>query len=385
MTMSATGVSGPLSAHVYTGLLGPDEFRAAMVRAVSAAGPGERFALVLLDLGPSPARRVVSAAARSLRSAAGAGAVAGIAGDDRLGLLLAGGTGADASRVAGRVRSALGDDDLGHGFAIGIAEWRGEPGGADELLRSAARALGDARDGRSPAGGDAVASAHAAQLREYARELRESHARELRRTAELHDTNLATVRTLAAAVEAKDGYTGGHIQRVHELGLLLAKEVVPEEADDEQLAYGFLLHDVGKLSVPDAILTKPGRLTGAEWELMRRHPREGARILAGIPFLGRALHIVLYHHERWDGQGYPHGLRGEEIPQWARLFAIVDTVDAMTSDRPYRAALSLDEALEELRAQAGLQFDPECVAAFERLDRDAVGCVIRCHAGRRAA
>ena len=100
------------------------------------------------------------------------------------------------------------------------------------------------------------------------------------------------------------------------------------------------------------------------------------RILSGIPFLGRALHIVLYHHERWDGQGYPHGLRAEEIPKWARLFAVVDTVDAMTSDRPYRAALPLERALEELRAQSGRQFDPHCVAAFERIDPDAVGCVL---------
>jgi HD-GYP domain-containing protein (c-di-GMP phosphodiesterase class II) len=202
--------------------------------------------------------------------------------------------------------------------------------------------------------------------------------------AELREVYMATVKTLAAAVEAKDDYTGGHIQRVHELGLLLAREVVPDEADDDQLAYGCLLHDVGKLAVPDAILSKPGRLTAAEWRLMRRHPREGARILAGIPFLGRALHIVLYHHERWDGDGYPHRLRGEEIPKWARLFAVVDTVDAMTTDRPYRAALPLEAAIAELRAQSGKQFDPHCVAAFERLDRDAVRAVIRRPARRRA-
>ena len=272
VTKSAAGVSGSL-AHVYTGLLGPDEFRIALRHAVASGRPGQPIALVLLDVGPAPAPRVVSAAARTLRSAA---------------------------------------------KGIGVAEWRGDPDCAEELLCSVAQAVGDAFAGRPHEPHGPAETLHAAQL---------------------SATYLATVRTLAAAVEAKDDHTGGHIQRVHDLGLLLAREVVPEEADDEQLAYGFLLHDVGKLAVPDAVLTKPGRLTGGEWELMRSHPREGARILAGIPFLGRALHIVLYHHERWDGGGYPHGLKGEEIPRWARLFAVVDTVDAMTSDRPYRAAL----------------------------------------------
>jgi HD-GYP domain-containing protein (c-di-GMP phosphodiesterase class II) len=251
------------------------------------------------------------------------------------------------------------------GSASAHIDGRLGPPGNGAGLRDAAIALADPGAGASPTP-SAVSGAS-------------SH------DAELAEVYLATVKTLAAAVEAKDGYTGGHIQRVHELGLLLAREVVPDEADDEQFAYGCLLHDVGKLSVPDAVLTKPGRLTGEEWELMRRHPREGARILAGIPFLDRALHIVLYHHERWDGHGYPHGLAGEEIPTWARLFAVVDTVDAMTSARPYRPALPLERAIEELRAQSGKQFDPHCVAAFERLDLDAVRRVIRRHAERRAA
>jgi len=211
-----------------------------------------------------------------------------------------------------------------------------------------------------------------AQLRAYAEDVRNSYTRELRRSQQLKDTYLATVKALAAAVEAKDDYTGGHIQRVHALGMLLARAIVPQEAGDAQLACGFLLHDVGKLAVPDAVLNKPGPLDADEWDLMRQHPGRGAKILATIPFLDRALEVVRHHHERWDGTGYPTGLHGEEIPLWARIFAVVDTVDAITSDRPYRAGRPLEVALEELRAGSGAQFDPACVAAFERLDREAV-------------
>jgi cyclic di-GMP phosphodiesterase len=120
------------------------------------------------------------------------------------------------------------------------------------------------------------------------------------------------------------------------------------------------------------VLNKPGPLDEDEWEVMRRHPEQGAKILSTIHFLDRALDVVRHHHERWDGAGYPAGLRGEEIPLWARIFAVVDTVDAITSDRPYRPASPLDVAILELRAGSGAQFDPACVDAFLRLDREAV-------------
>ena len=157
-----------------------------------------------------------------------------------------------------------------------------------------------------------------AQLEAYAKDVRESFGRELRRARELERSYFNTVRALAAAVEAKDGYTGEHIQRVHAIGLLLARTVAPDQADDPQLAYGFLLHDIGKLSVPDAVLKKPGPLTDGEWTLMRRHPEAGARILDAIPFLDRAVDVVLHHHERWDGRGYPAGLETDGIPLWAQ-------------------------------------------------------------------
>jgi ribonuclease P protein subunit RPR2 len=177
-----------------------------------------------------------------------------------------------------------------------------------------------------------------------------------------------TVEALAAAIEAKDLTTGGHIERVRRLGLLLAGQIVPRETRDPQMAYGFLLHDIGKLAVPDAILRAPGRLTEEQWALMRRHPDEGVRMLEHVPFLGRALDVVRHHHERWDGGGYPEGLKGEEIPLWARIFSVVDALDAITAERPYRAARSYEEALAEIRLHAGTQFDPAVVEALERID-----------------
>jgi PAS domain S-box-containing protein len=215
-----------------------------------------------------------------------------------------------------------------------------------------------------------------AQLAAYAKDIRESFGRELRRARELEHSYCHTVRALAAAVEAKDDYTGGHIQRVHEIGLLLAKAVAPDEADDPQLAYGFLLHDIGKLSVPDAVLKKPGPLTDAEWMLMRRHPEAGARILDAVPFLDRAIDVVLHHHERWDGRGYPAGLEQDGIPLAARIFAVADTVDAITSNRPYRRGRPLDQAIDEIVARAGTQFDPDCAHALADLDHEAVQTVI---------
>jgi ribonuclease P protein subunit RPR2 len=194
---------------------------------------------------------------------------------------------------------------------------------------------------------------------------------ERRGLRQLRVTYEATVHSLATAVEAKDDTTGGHIERVRDLGLLLAREMVPRQTRDPQMAWGFLLHDIGKLAVPDAVLRKPGRLDDLEWALMRCHAEEGVRILEGVPFLDKALDVVRHHHERWDGGGYPAGLVAEEIPLWARIFAVVDTLDAITSTRPYRPCQPLEAAIEEIRRCAGTQFDPAVVDALERLDRDA--------------
>jgi HD-GYP domain-containing protein (c-di-GMP phosphodiesterase class II) len=197
-----------------------------------------------------------------------------------------------------------------------------------------------------------------------------------RRTEERRDACLATVRTLAASVEARDPCTGGHLERVCMLGMLLARAVAPREARDPEMAFGFLLHDVGKLGVPDSVLHKPGRLDAEEREIMRRHPEEGARILDGVPFLSRARDVVLHHHERWDGGGYPARLEGEEIPLWARIFAVVDALDAMTSERPYGRRLTLDEALDEIAAGSGSQFDPSVVLALTNVPRARVEALL---------
>ncbi|MFL5896658.1 MAG: HD-GYP domain-containing protein [Thermoleophilaceae bacterium] len=195
---------------------------------------------------------------------------------------------------------------------------------------------------------------------------------ERRRTRALEESYGVTVQALATAIEAKDHTTGGHIERVRELGLLLARELAPRDVKDPQMAYGFLLHDIGKLAVPDAILRAPGRLTEPEWALMRRHPLEGVRILASIPFLGRAVEVVRHHHERWDGAGYPDGLAGSAIPLWARIFSVADALDAMTAERPYRARQPYEQALEEIRRNAGTQFDPAVVATLERMDHTEI-------------
>ena len=213
------------------------------------------------------------------------------------------------------------------------------------------------------------------QALRYAVELRQLHASERaqRRAAEdalarVHESYGVTVRALAGALELRDDQTGDHAERVAALGLRLAREIAPELAADPQLEFGFLLHDIGKIGVPDAILLKPGPLTPGELERMRYHAVLGERFLARVPYLdGLAAEVVAHHHERWDGLGYPRGLVREEIPLAARIFAVVDAFDAMTNDRPYRSALPLPAALAEIESAIGSQFDPFVASAFLEL------------------
>jgi HD-GYP domain-containing protein (c-di-GMP phosphodiesterase class II) len=178
---------------------------------------------------------------------------------------------------------------------------------------------------------------------------------------------LQAATTLAQTVEMRDEYTGNHTQRVTAYALMLADELGLTPAEKQQIQIATPLHDIGKIAVSDEILRKPGRLSKDEFEEMKAHVVKGAGLLANIPGLGPMLPIVRSHHERWDGKGYPDGLQGNEIARVARVVAVADTFDAMTSDRPYRPALSLDEAFAELQAWSGSHFDPECVAAFLRL------------------
>ena len=205
------------------------------------------------------------------------------------------------------------------------------------------------------------------QLERYASDLRETFKAERARTDELRASYVATVRALTNAVEARDAYTGKHAERVAAYGLELARQIDTDLARDPQVEFGFLLHDVGKVAISDGILFKPEPLLAEERILMRRHSTIGYEIVCNIPFLSEASQIVRSHHERWDGRGYPDRLAGEEIPLAARIFAVVDALDAMTTDRPYSPKISITAALAEIVAKSGAQFDPDVVAAFERL------------------
>ena len=185
----------------------------------------------------------------------------------------------------------------------------------------------------------------------------------------------ATVEALARALEFHDyrrgefGETAAHTKRVTRLALALAERVAPELLSDPQLAFGFRLHDIGMIGVPSSTLTKAGPLTPTEVDEIREHPWLGERIVAPVPALsGVAREVIACHHERWDGSGYPRGLRADEIPLPARILAIVDAFDAITHDQPYRVALGVEAAREEIHAQAGTHFDPELARAFLALD-----------------
>jgi ribonuclease P protein subunit RPR2 len=214
------------------------------------------------------------------------------------------------------------------------------------------------------------------QLQRYAADLRETFIEERTRSEELHRSYMLTVRALASAVEARDAYTGRHAERVAAYGLALAEVYGLHIGDKPEIEFGFLLHDVGKVAVPDAILFKPGPLTEAERIVMQQHPVTGTEIVRDIEFLGAAREVIRSHHERWDGSGYPDGLAGEAIPIAARLFSVADVLDALTTRRPYREPSSITEARAIIEAASGTQFDPEVVVAFGSLpdaDIEAIG------------
>ena len=175
---------------------------------------------------------------------------------------------------------------------------------------------------------------------------------------------LDTIRTLAATIDAKDPYTHGHSERVSRMAVQLAKKLDFSEQEVEYLEYAAILHDIGKIGIEDRILGKKERLTEEEYERIKEHPVIGANIIQSIEFLKKCSKAVLHHHERYDGNGYPNGLKYEEIPKAARLLAVVDAYDAMNSNRPYRKKLSQKDILEELENEAGKQFDPVMVKIF---------------------
>jgi len=207
------------------------------------------------------------------------------------------------------------------------------------------------------------------ELREAHRSLQDAHAQVTEAMERLGQAYDGTLRSLVAALDARDKETAGHSERVAELTMAIAAEMGLEPGTEEwrYVSWAALLHDVGKIAIRDDVLCKPGPLTPEEWESMRQHPLAGHGILSSVDFLSPASEIVLSHHERFDGTGYPRGLAGEEIPLGARIFSIADSFDAMTSDRPYRAAMPPEEALAEILRNSGTQFDPACVRAFLRV------------------
>lgn len=187
--------------------------------------------------------------------------------------------------------------------------------------------------------------------------------------ADIQKSYLNTVRTITAAIEANDFYIRGHSERVSELALALGKELGFAERELQKLQYVALLHDVGKIGISDSIMNKPSTLSGEEYEDIKRHSAIGAEILKKVQFLSGKSQVILHHHENYDGSGYPAGLKKEEIPLESRLLAIVDAYDAMTTERPYRRAISPKEAVEELVKCSGVQFDPALVKEFKTVLR----------------
>lgn len=201
------------------------------------------------------------------------------------------------------------------------------------------------------------------------RELARQDAENRGLIAQLEAGWLATIRSLASAIDAKDPYTRGHSQRVSELSVEIGRELGLGESELKALAWGGLLHDVGKIGVPEAVLSKAGRLSPDESALMRAHAEIGAGIVGGAEFLRDALPCVRSHHERWDGRGYPDGLAGDDIPRLARIVNAADTFDACTSERPYQSAMTAEAALDILLRLRGEQLDPRVHDAIVRVVR----------------
>jgi diguanylate cyclase (GGDEF)-like protein/putative nucleotidyltransferase with HDIG domain len=208
-------------------------------------------------------------------------------------------------------------------------------------------------------------SAH--KLRQAAETIQTQNVSLERANKLLKERSTAAMESLSATVDARDAYTAGHSRRVQQLALAIGRELGLSQVELDLLGHAALFHDIGKLAVPDAILLKPAVLTEEEWALMQRHSDEGARIIDRLGFLNDAVPAIRHHHERFDGTGYPDGLKGEEIPLGARIIHVADALDSMLTTRIYRAARPAMEAMEELKRAAGTQFCPRCVAALERV------------------
>lgn len=240
----------------------------------------------------------------------------------------------------------------------GASDYLLKPPRVLDLIRAIERAVGRQRSARER-------MRHQQELERQVREKTAALSTALDDVAQAYN---ATLSALVAALDAREQETSDHSQRVVRFALAIATQLGLSSPDLEEVGRGALLHDIGKIGVSDAVLLKPGTLTPHEWTQMRRHPEIGATILSSIPFLSTAAEIVLSHQERWDGNGYPRRLKGEDIPLGARIFAVADTLDAIVSDRPYRRGVSFEAARAEIARCSGTQFDPQVVQAFLELD-----------------
>ncbi len=216
--------------------------------------------------------------------------------------------------------------------------------------------------------------AQAIELKRYSQQLED---RVRQRTAELREANFDAIYMLAVASEAKDQDTGDHVRRIQDYSQAMAQALGFAAHEAEEIGYSAILHDVGKMTVPDEVLKKPGRLSDSEWTVMRRHPLAGEHILADRPFFRTARLIARHHHERWDGTGYPDGITRDAIPMPARIVAVSDVFDALTSARPYKEAWPQARAVEEIRHGRDQHFDPAVVDAFDRLCADGTIAALR--------
>ncbi len=371
MTVSLRGSQERLLALIDTDLLtGMDNHRRFQERLEQEVGrcaqSGESLSLLLFDLdhfsdynqqhGHAAGDKAVQDTARKLQSLLPEIAVASRYGGEEFAVLLPQWHLAQAEQVAETIRAGIEGSGQGLTLSAGCAEFgthSAEGAGlvlAAELAVSRAKQLGRNQVCRFDTLPGADTNADPYQLHRF-----------------LKDESLSTIQALAAAVDAKDAYTQGHSSRVARYAVALAQSIGLSDAEVDLVHITGTLHDVGKIGVPDAILKKPSRLEDEERRIMETHPALGEVIIRKAPQLANTLPGVRHHHERWDGKGYPDGISGESIPQIARLLAVADTFDAMTSDRPYRKGMSWEIALGEIGRSAGTQFEPRLAEAFVSL------------------
>jgi len=353
-----------------TGLLNHRAFQQRLEGEIARARRGgHALSLVMVDLdsfgevnntwGHQAGDAMLEAVAAALGQGARAADVVARYGGDEFAVILIETDSAEAAVVAERLRGAIADAAPGGGRAhlratgsVGVATLRRHGVAREELVNAADNASYAAKR----AGGNRVAYPEDMTLP------RDPAAM----AALLEHANMATVEALAAAVDAKDQYTRGHSGRVAAYAVAIATALDLPPADIARIRQAGVLHDVGKIGVPDAILTKPGPLTDVEFAIIKEHPGVGERMLRPVPFLQEILPAVRHHHERWDGKGYPDGLVGAAIPLDAAILAVADSFDAMTSSRTYRPALLVAEAIRRVREGSGKQFAPRLVVAFDR-------------------